>query len=305
MGGVGFDPLTEPEVVAHVAAAWERGEGGVIVTPNVDIVRQAARSPYAARLVAGASLVLADGMPLIWASRLARRGARASGGAGGPAGRGRGLPARVAGSDLIWSLCASAAGHGRSVYLLGGAPGVPERAAEVLAARYPGLTVAGTDSPPYGFDEAAGGVTAVTAAVKAAKPDLVFVGLGFPRQERLIASLAAELPTSWFVGCGASIAFAAGAVPRAPRWMRRTGLEWLHRLAAEPRRLFRRYILQDAPYALRLLGQALVRRWTPTCGRLGSGRPAPHSARHVRRRGADAAAAAPTHVPPSDRARDR
>ena len=253
MGGVGFDPLTEREVVAHVAATWERGEGGVIVTPNVDIVRQAARSPYAARLVAGAALVLADGMPLIWASRLAGRRTRARTCR-------RVLPARVAGSDLIWSLCESAAGHGRSVYLLGGAPGVPERAAEVLAARFPGLTVAGTDSPPYGFDEAAGGLAAVTAAAKAAKPDLVFVGLGFPRQERLIASLAAELPTSWFVGCGASIAFAAGAVPRAPRWMRRTGLEWLHRLAAEPRRLFRRYILHDAPYALRLLGQALFRR---------------------------------------------
>ena len=244
VAGVDFDPLTEAEVVAHIAAAFERGEGGVVVTPNVDIVRQATRSPEAAELVRGASLVLADGMPLVWASRLA----------------GRPLPARVAGSDLIWSLSEMAAGAGRSIYLLGGAPGVPHRAALVLSERYPGLRMAGADSPPFGFDSTAGGLVAAIDAVKAAKPDLVFVGLGFPRQERLIRHLSSELPQAWFVGCGASIAFVAGAVPRAPHWMRRSGLEWVHRLATEPRRLFRRYVVHDVPYALRMLATAALRR---------------------------------------------
>ncbi|MGH3731277.1 MAG: WecB/TagA/CpsF family glycosyltransferase [Micromonosporaceae bacterium] len=282
VGGIDFDPLTEREVIEYIVAALDRGQGGTIVTPNVDIARQARRSEEAARLVANASLVLADGMPLVWASRLAagtrprwrdlgalwsrqrprtskiypRRPRTARIGE-------RALPGRVAGSDLIWSLSAAVAAAGRTVYLLGGAPGapsVPERAADVLRSQYPGLAVAGAESPPYGFDGTAGGTASVVAAVKAAKPDLVFVGLGFPRQESLIETLAAELPAAWFVGCGASIAFAAGAVPRAPGWMRRLGLEWLHRLSVEPRRLFRRYVLYDLPYAVRLLLSSLLRR---------------------------------------------
>lgn len=246
LGGVAFHPMRETEAVRYVIAALDRGEGGTIVTPNVDILRQVRRDPAARRLVRSASLVLADGMPVIWASRLARSP----------------LPARVAGSDLFWSLCAAATDGGHSVYLLGGAPGEPsvsQRAADELRSRYPGLVVAGADSPPYGFDATPAGVADVVDAAAAAAPDIVFVGLGFPRQERLITHLAAALPYTWFVGCGASLAFAAGEVRRAPRWMRRTGLEWLHRLGSEPRRLFRRYVVHDLPYAARLLTTALFR----------------------------------------------
>lgn len=247
LGGVAFHPMREAEAVRYVIGALERGEGGTVVTPNVDILRQVRTDPAAGRLVRESSLVLADGMPVIWASHLARSP----------------LPARVAGSDLIWSLCAAAAGAERSVYLLGGAPGSPsvaERAADVLAVRYPGLAVAGTDSPPYGFDADPEQVASAVGRAVAAAPDIVFVGLGFPRQERLIRHLAAALPYSWFVGCGASLAFAAGEVRRAPRWMRRTGLEWLHRLGSEPRRLFRRYVVHDLPYAARLLVGSAARR---------------------------------------------
>ncbi|MGH3716216.1 MAG: WecB/TagA/CpsF family glycosyltransferase, partial [Micromonosporaceae bacterium] len=143
------------------------------------------------------------------------------------------------------------AGSGRSV---------SERAAAVLRERYPELTVAGAASPPFGFDGTPEGVAPVVGDVAAAAPDIVFVGLGFPRQEQLIRHLSAALPGAWFVGCGASLAFAAGEVRRAPRWMRRTGLEWLHRLGSEPRRLFRRYVIHDLPYALRLLTRASLRR---------------------------------------------
>ncbi|MGH3647194.1 MAG: WecB/TagA/CpsF family glycosyltransferase, partial [Micromonosporaceae bacterium] len=103
LGGVAFHPMAEPEAVRYVIAALDRGEGGTVVTPNVDILRQVRRDAAARRLVRDADLVLADGMPVIWASHLARSP----------------LPARVAGSDLIWSLCAAAADAGRSVYLLG------------------------------------------------------------------------------------------------------------------------------------------------------------------------------------------
>jgi N-acetylglucosaminyldiphosphoundecaprenol N-acetyl-beta-D-mannosaminyltransferase len=237
LGGLAIDALTEEAVVAHVRAALDRGIGGRIVTPNVDILRQAARDEAIRAELASADLVVADGAPLVWASRLA----------------GTPLPARVAGSDLIWSLSAGLARDGRSVYLLGGCPdsGGARRAADRLAAR-----VAGAWSPPFGFDVEHGDLSEVIEA----KPDLVFVGIGFPRQERLIARLRPELPAAWFLGCGAAINFVAGDVHRAPRAMQRSGLEWLHRLACEPRRLANRYLRHDAPYASRLLVGSIARR---------------------------------------------
>ena len=159
----------------------------------------------------------------------------------------------MAGASLIFSLSEAAAASGKSVYLLGGEPGVPARAAAALGRRYPGLLVAGVHSPPFGFEREPGEVEAIAARLARAKPDIVFVGLGFPKQERLIAAVAPGLPGAWFIGCGAAIPFAAGTLPRAPHWMQRLGLEWVHRLASEPRRLFRRYLTDDVPFALRLL----------------------------------------------------
>lgn len=232
VAGVEFDALTEEQVVAEVMEGLRTGRGGWIVTPNVDICRQASRDPEARALIARASVVVADGMPLVWASRLGSEP----------------LPERVAGASLIFSLSAAAAAGGRSVYLLGGEPGVPDKAAAELKTRFPGLQIAGTDAPPPGFvlDE-------VQERLAAARPDIVFVGLGFPKQERVIAAVAPGLPQTWFVGCGAAIPFAAGALRRAPERVQRAGLEWAWRLASEPRRLFRRYLMEDLPFALRLL----------------------------------------------------
>ena len=244
LAGIGFDACTEAELIAYVMGALDMGAGGRIVTPNVDILRVIRRDAAARALVTGSDVIVADGMPLLW-------GARA---AGTP------LPARVPGSDLIWSLSAAAAERGRTIYLLGGDSGVPERAAEVLRARHPGLTVAGTDSPPFGFDKTAAGVAEAVANAAATKPDIIFVGLGFPRQERLMLALAAAMPGAWLLGCGASIPFVAGTLRRAPAWMQRLGIEWLHRLASEPRRLFVRYVWHDLPYAARLLAGSLRTR---------------------------------------------
>lgn len=179
---------------------------------------------------------MADGAPLVWASRIA----------GNP------LPTRVAGSDLIWSLSAALAEQGRSIYLLGGAPGTAGRAELVMRTRFPRLRIAGHLSPPLGFDTRPEQLEAACAAVVAARPDLVYVGLGFPKQERLIARLRPLLTTSWFLGCGAAIDFVAGVHRRAPLWMQRSGLEWTYRLTREPARLTRRYLVHDLPFALRL-----------------------------------------------------
>ncbi|BAX94167.1 acetyl-mannosamine transferase [Mycobacterium shigaense] len=246
MGDLCFDAVTEGEVVEGVRKAWAAGEGGSIIPVNVDVALAASRDIALADLVSRGSFVVADGMPLVWAARL----------------RGEALPERVAGSSLILPLSAAAAADGKSVYILGGAAGIPDRAAAALAAQFATLRVAGTLSPEFGFDDTRGGTRQAVAAVAAAAPDLVFVGLGFPRQERLIELLRRELPGAWCLACGGGIAMTAGAVRRAPGLMQRLGLEWLHRLLLEPRRLAGRYLRDDLPFALALVIRSVVQRFT-------------------------------------------
>jgi N-acetylglucosaminyldiphosphoundecaprenol N-acetyl-beta-D-mannosaminyltransferase len=250
LDGTGIDRITEDEVVAVVREAITLGRGGRIVTPNVDILRRA-QSDHGVRVyLDDADLIVADGMPLVWASRLS----------GAP------LPERVAGSSLIWSLSRGLGHDRRSIFVVGGVPGTDggkdgaTRAAERLAERCAGLRIAGTSCPPFGFEKRERSYAAFRAEVVRAEPDLVFVGLGFPKQEAVITRLRAELPKAWFIGCGAAVNFVAGDIERAPRWMQRTGLEWAHRLGTEPGRLAGRYLKHDAPYAMRLLAGAASRR---------------------------------------------
>jgi N-acetylglucosaminyldiphosphoundecaprenol N-acetyl-beta-D-mannosaminyltransferase len=254
LGGLAIDAVTEEEAVAHVLEELRAGRGGRLGTLNTDILRAASRKPEMNRLITGSSLLVADGMPVVWAARL----------------QGTPLPERVTGASLVFSLSRAAAQEGRSIYLLGGGPpGVPEQARAVLRSRYPTLEVAGVDAPPQGFDTSAAGIDAVCARVLSAAPDIVYVGLGFPKQESLIARLAPLAPSSWFLGCGAAISFAAGAASRAPRWMQRVGLEWLYRMAREPRRLARRYLIDDLPFA----GSLIASRITHRLGSRRDGRP--------------------------------
>lgn len=240
--GIRFMPWSEWQVVDYVmrALARPRGRrGGWIVTPNVDILRRMVAERELRNLLAPATVFVPDGMPLVWAGALQRTP----------------LPERVTGASLLGRLCAAAAPAGREVYLLGGAPGVADEASTRLREQYPGLRVSGW-SPPFGLEATPEGMAEIRARLRDNHPDLVFCGFGFPKQERIIAELVDELPDAWFVGCGAALTFAAGRVPRAPRWMQHCGLEWLHRLAREPRRMFRRYVIEDLPFALRLLTAA-------------------------------------------------
>ena len=191
-----------------------------------------------------ADLVLADGMPLVWASRL----------------QATPLPERVAGSDLIWSLSRRAATRGASVYLVGGNPGSAEAAAGVLRDAAPGLEVAGAHSPPMGFLDDDGERLRTERAVAESDPDIVYVGLPLDKQVELIPRLRERLPHAWFLGLGISFSFVCGEVRRAPDWMRSTGLEWIHRLSQEPQRLTRRYLLEGLPFMLELLSHSLRRR---------------------------------------------
>ena len=175
--------------------------------------------------------------------------------------RGTPVPERVAGSVLISSLCRAAAEDGRSVFLLGGDEGTAELAAKRLQARCPGLGVTGTYCPPVGFEKDQAEMERVTRAVCEVQPDIVFVGLGFPKQERLIRKLRPYLPQAWYMGVGISFSYLSGRVKHAPVWMRRVGLEWAFRLAQEPRRLFKRYIVRGVPFAMWLFAHVLWQRY--------------------------------------------
>jgi len=247
MSNFWLDALTEREVIGRVREAWAAGYGGSIIPVNVDVIRMVNREPDLAELLDAGSLVVADGMPLLWAARAGRQV----------------LPERVTGATLMFSLSEAAAADRRSVFVLGGAEGIPEKAAQALSARFPDLRVAGVDSPPFGFDKTQEGMQQVISAVAAAAPDLVFVGLGFPRQERLIKRLRQARPGAWYLACGGGIPMAAGVVRRASPLVQRLGLEWVHRLVNEPRRLGRRYLRDDLPFAIGLLVRAAMRRSQP------------------------------------------
>jgi N-acetylglucosaminyldiphosphoundecaprenol N-acetyl-beta-D-mannosaminyltransferase len=244
MMGLPVHRLTETEVIDLTLRGVEEGRGGWICPVNLDVLRQVVREEELHGLVTRADIVVADGMPLVWASRLQRAP----------------LPERVAGSSLAVTLPAAAADAGISVFLLGGDPGVAETAAQRLCDANPGLRLAGTHCPPVGFEQSPADMAALHDALDRAKPDIVFVALGFPKQDYLIAALRERHPSTWFVSCGISLSFLSGDVARAPRWIQRAGLEWLHRLAQEPRRLFRRYLVEGVPFLARLLVSALRQR---------------------------------------------
>jgi N-acetylglucosaminyldiphosphoundecaprenol N-acetyl-beta-D-mannosaminyltransferase len=245
--GLPVDQLTERDTIETVLGAVRAGRGGCLFTPNLHHMHAFARGQDAEvynRSAGLPRLVVADGMPLIWASRL----------------RGTPLPERVSGSNLIWSLTARAAERGASIFLLGGNPGAAEACAERMRAEYPKVRIAGLLSPPHGFEQDPRALDEIVATLRAAAPEIVYLALGFPKQEELAVRLAPKLPTTWFVGVGISFSFVAGQVQRAPRWMQACGLEWVHRLAQEPRRLFGRYVRDGLPFAARLFAHALRSR---------------------------------------------
>ncbi len=257
--GVKFDAITEAHCNRHVMDALEAGRGGWIITSNLDHVRRAQGDKEFQAMLSEADLVVADGMPLIWASRL----------------QGTPLPERVAGSSMVSTLAESAAQCERSLFMLGGEPGTAEEAADVLTGRYRGLRIAGHYCPPVGFEADEDEMRCVQAALREAQPDIVYVALGSPKQERLIRKLRLEMPEVWWIGVGISLSFLCGRVKRAPRWMQRLGLEWVHRLVQEPRRLARRYLHEGLPFACRLLVRAMIHRWSASPAGQSAGPSAP------------------------------
>ena len=239
-GAISVDGVTFAEALDAIEALVGAGRGGAVFTPNVDHVVLAEEDAAFREAYRGASLRLADGMPLIWASRLI----------------GQRLPEKVSGSDLIWPLMQRAAERGWRVFLCGGRPGVAEAAAERLRDELK-VAVCGTASPWVDDPADPREHLPVAEQIRAARADLALFAFGAPKQEVLIHHCRKALGPTVSLGIGASLDFITGAVRRAPAWMSRHGLEWLYRLAQEPGRLWRRYLVRDPKF----LAIAL-RSWT-------------------------------------------
>jgi N-acetylglucosaminyldiphosphoundecaprenol N-acetyl-beta-D-mannosaminyltransferase len=238
--GVPVDILTTDEALDRVdemvAAGRATGRVHQVATVNADFVVNALHDPELRRILQRADMTTADGMPIVWGGRLL----------GAP------LPDRVTGVDLIPPLAGRAAERGYSLFLLGARPGVAARAAEKLVARNPGLRIAGVLSPPQSpLVEMDPGLV---AEINAACPDILLVAFGNPKQEKWIAMHAPALRVPVCIGVGGTLDFIAGETRRAPRWMRQRGLEWLFRLAQEPRRLWRRYAHDLASFGTHFAG---------------------------------------------------
>lgn len=240
--GVPVACLDMDAVVEWVDRAIASGVPQQVATANVNFLALARRDPDFLRLLHDAGLVTADGMPLCWASRVA----------GVP------LPERVAGSDLVPRLCALAARRGYRVFLMGPPISTPEAGAR-LCARHPGLRIVGIETPPYAPIEAWDNA-AYCARIREARTDLLLVGFGAPKQDRWIARHLRDSGASVAIGVGATFDYVAGRVRRAPRAVQAAGLEWAWRLAAEPRRLWRRYLLDAVHVGPPLLAQLLATR---------------------------------------------
>jgi N-acetylglucosaminyldiphosphoundecaprenol N-acetyl-beta-D-mannosaminyltransferase len=217
--------MTRDQAAQAVMKLIEAGRPSFFITANTHYAMLTAERPELRPINERAAFLLADGAPLVWASRR------------GPVP----LPERVAGSDLVYDLCENAARLGRSVYLLGGAEGIADEAARRLQALYPGLRIAGTACPPP--DSLVGeGCRQVIADVRAAGPDLLLVALGQPKGELWLAEHLDELGVPASVQVGATLDFVAGRVARAPRFLQEIGLEWAFRIYTDPARLFPRYV---------------------------------------------------------------
>ncbi|MBF2027154.1 MAG: WecB/TagA/CpsF family glycosyltransferase [Oscillatoriales cyanobacterium C42_A2020_001] len=243
---VSLAPVTEVECVQLIADAIDTGCGGWCVTVNLENLRKTAANPELQRLVESSTLRVADGITLVWASWL----------------RGVPLPERVCGSNLIYSLTDEAAKRGLSVFLLGGNEGTADRAAEILRQRNRGLKIAGTLCPPVGFERDLEQVEKILEILRRAQPDIIYVAVGFPKSERLIARIRHVCPNAWWLGVGISFSYVTQDIKRPPRWAQNLGFETLYRLLQEPQRLARRYLLDGPPFAAKLLLLSLVQRFT-------------------------------------------
>ena len=238
--GVGISAITMDQTIVQIAHWIENRVCQYVSVCTVHTVMECQRDETMRRAVNSAGLATPDGMPLVWLSRW----------------RGQAAVSRVYGPDLMLALCKLSAERGYSHYFYGGTAEVLHLLAERLPLRFPGLDVVGAYSPPFHP------LTAVEDAqiveqINQAAPDIVWVGLGTPKQDLWMAAHRQQLTAPVLIGVGAAFDFHTGRIPQAPPWMQRAGLEWLFRLWQEPRRLWYRYLVYNPLFILLVLAQIL------------------------------------------------
>ncbi len=220
-----IDNITMNEAVYSAKKLIERKNCSYIVTPNLDHIVILDKDQEFKDIYDNADLILADGKPLIWISKLLKTP----------------IVEKISGSDFFPQMCEMCAQNGFSIFILGAAEGVADKAAKKLCAKYEGLKIAGTYSPPVGFEDDFVELKKIEKIVMESKPDVLAVSLGSPKGEKFIYRYLKEYNISLGISIGATIDFEAGNVRRAPRWMANHGLEWLFRITQDPKRLIKRY----------------------------------------------------------------
>ena len=224
-----IDNLTMAETLNEIDKLIQKKNCSYVVTPNVDHIVRLEKDEELQKVYKDASLILTDGKPLIWISKWYKTP----------------IKEKISGSDLFPRVCQLAANKNYTMYLLGAAEGVADTAARNLMKKYPGLNIVGTYSPPFGFEKNEQEMNKIKTQIQDVHPDILIVGLGCPKQEKFMYYHCKELGVPISFGLGASIDFEAGNIKRAPKWMSNHGLEWLYRFSKEPKRLFKRYFVDD------------------------------------------------------------
>lgn len=224
-----IDNLTMQEALKEIDKLIKERKCAYVVTPNVDHIVQLETNKELQAVYANASLILTDGKPLLWIAKW----------------YGTPIKEKISGSDLFPLLCKMAAEKKYTMYFLGAAEGVAAKAADNLMKRYKGLQVVGTYSPPYGFENDQIEMNKIKTMIRNANPHILIVGLGCPKQEKFIYYNREELGVPISLDLGASFDFEAGNIKRAPKWMADHGLEWLFRITQDPKRMAKRYLVDD------------------------------------------------------------
>jgi N-acetylglucosaminyldiphosphoundecaprenol N-acetyl-beta-D-mannosaminyltransferase len=236
--GVGVSALNLELAEQAIGRALKEGRRGYICVTGVHGVSEAQVDDAFRQILNDSLLNTPDGMPMVWMGRL----------------QGVKYMSRVYGPDLMFRVCDWTRRHGGSHFLYGGGPGVAEELKARLEAKFPGLTIVGTHTPPFRPLNAAE-ESELQARISRLKPDIIWVGLSTPKQEKFMAQYLPRLETTLMFGVGAAFDFHAGRVRQAPRWMQRSGLEWFFRLCCEPRRLWKRYLKNNPLFVLRAILQ--------------------------------------------------
>jgi N-acetylglucosaminyldiphosphoundecaprenol N-acetyl-beta-D-mannosaminyltransferase len=244
IGGVRIDAMDFRDVVGSIIVrAGELRPNAYVVTPNAHHIVLLQNNERFRKIYEQALLVVPDGVPLLWAAKVL----------------GQKLFGRVNGTDLLEVLCAEAATRGFRVFLLGGREGAADAAAAVLRKRHPALTICGTYCPRVGFETDAEENGKIVRTINEAHADLLFVGLGAPKQEYWMFDNRERLNARVSLGIGVSFEFIAGVVKRAPYWMQVAGLEWFYRLFSEPKRLWKRYTVGNGKFCM-IIAKEFIQR---------------------------------------------